>query len=226
MERNFHIFYAMLAGATDDEKTRLKLGDPKAFHYLNQSGCVSDQTIDDKKDFERVCVIMSCKFHMYMQSAHYCWKVRTVEPPNKGHVWDNISSLMLSLSFVERLSSSRRYKESKYLELQAVSLVERSSIHCDSHYDLGQSLIGSFTVQSGWFKEIGFPPLLPVCPTYIVCRYTYLFDDLYLFNVHACCSDNVMLNVCSLGCVLLMHPIVCTCIELETWRMVKATQNG
>lgn len=54
MERNFHIFYAMLAGATPEEKGQLKLGDPAAFHYLNQSGCVSDPTINDVEDFARV----------------------------------------------------------------------------------------------------------------------------------------------------------------------------
>ena len=37
------------------------------------------------------------------------WKLLyTVEPPNKGHVGDNINSAVLS--FVERLSSSRRFR--------------------------------------------------------------------------------------------------------------------
>ena len=34
--------------------------------------------------------------------------VYTVEPPNKGHLGDNINSAVLS--FVERLFSSRRFK--------------------------------------------------------------------------------------------------------------------
>ena len=34
--------------------------------------------------------------------------ITTVEPPNKGHVGDNINSAVVS--FVERLSSSRRFK--------------------------------------------------------------------------------------------------------------------
>ena len=59
MERNFHIFYAMLAGSEPDEKKELKLGDPAAFHYLNQSGCVSDPTINDEEDFKRVRVYIA-----------------------------------------------------------------------------------------------------------------------------------------------------------------------
>ena len=62
MERNFHIFYAMLAGTTDPaEREQLRLKDPASFHYLNQSGCVSDPTINDVEDFARV----SCWNHIY-----------------------------------------------------------------------------------------------------------------------------------------------------------------
>ena len=68
----------------------------------------------------------------------------TVEPLNKGHFGDNINSLVLS--FVERLSSSRRL----YLGSQAVSLVERSIIHCPY---LRGSTIGGFTVYTNIDKE-------------------------------------------------------------------------
>ena len=57
MERNFHIFYAMIAGATPAEKEQLKLLDPNSFHYLNQSGCISDPTINDVEDFATVGTI-------------------------------------------------------------------------------------------------------------------------------------------------------------------------
>ena len=57
MERNFHIFYAMLAGITPAERQQLKLAEPTTYHYLNQSGCITDPTIDDERDFTRVCVL-------------------------------------------------------------------------------------------------------------------------------------------------------------------------
>ena len=37
----------------------LELGEAHSFHYLNQSGCVSDPTIDDAGDFVKVRVHMS-----------------------------------------------------------------------------------------------------------------------------------------------------------------------
>ena len=39
-ERNFHIFYLMLAGTTDEQKEQLHLAqDPRVYHYINQSSC-------------------------------------------------------------------------------------------------------------------------------------------------------------------------------------------
>lgn len=35
-ERNFHIFYFLLAGATPEETDQLYLVPPENFHYLNQ----------------------------------------------------------------------------------------------------------------------------------------------------------------------------------------------
>ncbi|XP_054802473.1 myosin-9 [Prosopis cineraria] len=37
-ERNYHCFY-LLCAAPPEERERYKLGDPKSFHYLNQSSC-------------------------------------------------------------------------------------------------------------------------------------------------------------------------------------------
>uniref|UniRef100_A0A8C0Y4P7 Myosin X, like 1 n=1 Tax=Cyprinus carpio carpio TaxID=630221 RepID=A0A8C0Y4P7_CYPCA len=43
-ERNYHIFYALLAGASKSQKETYFLEDsPELFHYLNQSGCVKDR---------------------------------------------------------------------------------------------------------------------------------------------------------------------------------------
>lgn len=51
-ERNFHIFYHLLSGASDDLLAKLHLKrDCDIYNYLNQSGCAQVDTIDDKKDF-------------------------------------------------------------------------------------------------------------------------------------------------------------------------------
>ncbi|GJP48412.1 hypothetical protein CLOM_g7701 [Closterium sp. NIES-68] len=38
-ERNYHAFYQLCAGASDEERERLKLAPAETFHYLNQSSC-------------------------------------------------------------------------------------------------------------------------------------------------------------------------------------------
>lgn len=39
-ERNFHIFYLMLAGTSEEQKEALHLEpDPRVYHYINQSSC-------------------------------------------------------------------------------------------------------------------------------------------------------------------------------------------
>lgn len=53
-ERNFHIFYQLLAGANAQLTKDLSLSPPSTFHYLNQSGCVVDPHIDDDLLFDEL----------------------------------------------------------------------------------------------------------------------------------------------------------------------------
>ncbi|KAF8105261.1 hypothetical protein N665_0161s0057 [Sinapis alba] len=49
-ERNYHCFY-MLCAAPQQEIERYKLGEPRTFHYLNQSNCYSLSALDDAKEY-------------------------------------------------------------------------------------------------------------------------------------------------------------------------------
>ncbi|CAB4255321.1 similar to Saccharomyces cerevisiae YAL029C MYO4 One of two type V myosin motors (along with MYO2) involved in actin-based transport of cargos [Maudiozyma barnettii] len=54
-ERNYHIFYQMMAGLDSETKTRWQLSDVKDFHYMNQGSNGNDYSIkgvDDKVDFQ------------------------------------------------------------------------------------------------------------------------------------------------------------------------------
>ncbi|RVE58081.1 hypothetical protein OJAV_G00205620 [Oryzias javanicus] len=54
-ERNYHIFYALLAGADRDHRDMYLLSeDPELYYYLSQSGCVHDSSLDDKQLFNSV----------------------------------------------------------------------------------------------------------------------------------------------------------------------------
>ncbi|XP_072971215.1 myosin-6-like isoform X1 [Typha angustifolia] len=49
-ERNYHCFY-MLCAAPPEDIERYKLGNPRTFHYLNQSNCYELDAIDDAKEY-------------------------------------------------------------------------------------------------------------------------------------------------------------------------------
>lgn len=53
-ERNFHIFYQLTLGATEEQKKNLELGPPQSFNYLNQSGCITADHVNDEEDFGHV----------------------------------------------------------------------------------------------------------------------------------------------------------------------------
>ncbi|KAJ8506026.1 hypothetical protein OPV22_006912 [Ensete ventricosum] len=49
-ERNYHCFYLLCAAAHKDVE-RYKLGNPKSFHYLNQSNCFKLDGVDDAEEY-------------------------------------------------------------------------------------------------------------------------------------------------------------------------------
>uniref|UniRef100_A0AAV2LKU1 Myosin motor domain-containing protein n=1 Tax=Knipowitschia caucasica TaxID=637954 RepID=A0AAV2LKU1_KNICA len=53
-ERNYHIFYEMLAGLPPEEKIPLYLQEAETYYYLNQGGDCSIKGKDDAEDFRRL----------------------------------------------------------------------------------------------------------------------------------------------------------------------------
>uniref|UniRef100_A0A7N0TP54 Myosin-6-like n=1 Tax=Kalanchoe fedtschenkoi TaxID=63787 RepID=A0A7N0TP54_KALFE len=49
-ERNFHCFY-MLCAAPQEDLKKYKLGNPRTFHYLNQSNCFDLAGVDEAKEY-------------------------------------------------------------------------------------------------------------------------------------------------------------------------------
>ncbi|KAG6614640.1 myosin-like protein [Phytophthora cinnamomi] len=59
-ERNFHIFYQLLAGASPQARKEFELTQAEDFCYLNQSGCYIAEETDDRACFEAVVRGLSC----------------------------------------------------------------------------------------------------------------------------------------------------------------------
>ncbi|XP_059199790.1 unconventional myosin-X [Centropristis striata] len=54
-ERNYHIFYALLAGTNTQQREAFGLTQPDSYHYLRQSSsCLPDSTINDNSTFQEV----------------------------------------------------------------------------------------------------------------------------------------------------------------------------
>ncbi|XP_015887580.3 myosin-6 isoform X2 [Ziziphus jujuba] len=49
-ERNYHCFY-MICAAPPEDVEKYKLGNPRTFHYLNQSNCYELDGVDDSKEY-------------------------------------------------------------------------------------------------------------------------------------------------------------------------------
>uniref|UniRef100_A0A8C8J058 Unconventional myosin-VI n=1 Tax=Oncorhynchus tshawytscha TaxID=74940 RepID=A0A8C8J058_ONCTS len=56
-ERNYHIFYRLCAGASEDIRTKFHLESPDTFRHL-KAGPLKDPLLDDQGDFNRMCGAM------------------------------------------------------------------------------------------------------------------------------------------------------------------------
>ncbi|KAI1886016.1 hypothetical protein AGOR_G00209700 [Albula goreensis] len=58
-ERNFHIYYQLLEGATKEQRENLGITTPDYYLYLNQSGTYTVEDVNDKKEFSDTMDAMS-----------------------------------------------------------------------------------------------------------------------------------------------------------------------
>lgn len=58
-ERNFHIYYQLLEGASAEQRENLGVTTPDYYFYLNQSGTYTVDDVSDKKDFTETMEAMS-----------------------------------------------------------------------------------------------------------------------------------------------------------------------
>uniref|UniRef100_A0A8C7K7A9 Osteoclast-stimulating factor 1 n=1 Tax=Oncorhynchus kisutch TaxID=8019 RepID=A0A8C7K7A9_ONCKI len=67
-ERNFHIYYQLLGGATKEMRENLGVTTPDYYLYLNQSGTYTVEDVNDKKEFSDTMVIAYIHTYTHTQS--------------------------------------------------------------------------------------------------------------------------------------------------------------
>ncbi|XP_061549605.1 unconventional myosin-VIIa-like isoform X2 [Phycodurus eques] len=70
-ERNYHVFYFMLAGITAEEKKNLHLQNAKDYIFLTKGGCITCEARDDAADFGRIRSAMKT----LMFSDQQCYEI-------------------------------------------------------------------------------------------------------------------------------------------------------
>ncbi|XP_058846046.1 unconventional myosin-VIIa [Acipenser ruthenus] len=68
-ERNYHIFYCMLMGMNEEQKTTLSLGTAAEYHYLIMGDCTFCEGRDDIKEYAHIRSAM--KILMFKDSDHW-----------------------------------------------------------------------------------------------------------------------------------------------------------
>ncbi|XP_069983292.1 myosin-VIIa isoform X1 [Penaeus vannamei] len=95
-ERNYHIFYCMLAGMTREEKQKLELGDASQYKYLTGGGSITCEGRDDAREFADIRSAMK----VLMFSDSEVWEITKVlaailhmgNVKFKGKVIDNLDA--------------------------------------------------------------------------------------------------------------------------------------
>jgi len=78
-ERNYHIFYQLLAGATPAERQKYHLLGPEQYNFLNKSGCYTVERMNDVSEFEHTKVAM---------------KTCDIDENDQDHIFRVISSIL------------------------------------------------------------------------------------------------------------------------------------
>ncbi|XP_002001580.4 myosin-VIIa [Drosophila mojavensis] len=106
-ERNYHIFYCMLAGLTAAERERLQLQEqsPSQYHYLAQGGCFALPGKQDEKDFADIRAAM---------------KVLSFKPEE---LWSILSLLAAILHF-----GNLRFKATEVANLEAAEVDDPANL--------------------------------------------------------------------------------------------------
>jgi chitin synthase len=154
-ERNFHVFYNLLAGVSQEEKVRLGLSDWSAFQYLSRTSTSRASTLDDlTADNDLRTALKAILYQKHRTSQVYqvlaailhLGNIHFVEDPNNAQdaaIIRNIDSLTMAADLLgvdpNALMSSLTYK-SKLIKRDITTLFLDPEQASKQRDDLAQSL--------------------------------------------------------------------------------------
>ncbi|XP_061172961.1 unconventional myosin-IXa-like [Saccostrea echinata] len=121
-ERNYHVFYYLLAGADDQEREALHLCKPEEYHYLRQSGCYTLEGEDEVHEFARLKQSMEMVgFSILTQKRIFSVMsavllLGNVEFKKKGDQHHDESVTIKNLDVVQTVSGILKVKEKTLVE--------------------------------------------------------------------------------------------------------------
>lgn len=92
-ERNFHVFYNLIAGATQEEKTRLNLSDWSTFQYLSRTNTSRASSLDDAASDNQLRAAFKSVLHQKHKTAQvyqllaailHLGNIHFIEDPNNS----------------------------------------------------------------------------------------------------------------------------------------------
>jgi myosin heavy subunit len=89
-ERNYHIFYMLCKGATDDQRKEFKLKTAEHYQMVNQSGCYTVNGWDDEEEYAAMLNAFEC-VRMSKESQR---KVGTKPPHTLSHTHTHIHQMI------------------------------------------------------------------------------------------------------------------------------------
>ncbi|CAG2104686.1 unnamed protein product [Medioppia subpectinata] len=120
-ERNYHIFYCLLAGMSKEEKQKLELQDASKFYYLTQGGTITCEGRDDAAEFADIRSAMK----VLMFSDPEIWEVLKILSAllHLGNIKFR-ATVMNNLDATEITNTGSAGSSSKLLEVNQQHLID------------------------------------------------------------------------------------------------------
>ncbi|KAL5004156.1 hypothetical protein ScPMuIL_017612 [Solemya velum] len=122
-ERNYHVFYYMLAGADEAEQSDMCLSSPESYYYLRQSDCHALEEVDEVHEFARLKQSMEMVgFSHVTQRRIFCvlsavLQIGNVEFRKKGDQHHDESVAIKNLESIKIISKLLKVEEKTLIDV-------------------------------------------------------------------------------------------------------------